>query len=59
MEHHDFLRELVQSPALSFCATITHLCRAIRKLAAVITDGEMHRRLYRGPPLYGPRPSEY
>lgn len=40
--------ELARSPTRSFAATVGHICRAIRKLSAVVSDEEAHRPLYRG-----------
>ena len=40
--------ELAQNPKLTFAATVGHLCRAIRKLAAVATPEEAEMPLWRG-----------
>lgn len=40
--------DVARSPTRSFSATIGHLCRAIRKLAAVATPEEATMPLYRG-----------
>ena len=56
---NDFLRQisalkgtlrqaLATHPAHTFAATVSHLCSAIRKLAAVATTEEATRTLYRG-----------
>ena len=37
-----------QHPSLTFAATVGHICRAIRKLAAVARPDEMGGALYRG-----------
>ena len=34
--------------ALTFAATVGHICRGIRKLAAVSTPAEVSGKLYRG-----------
>ena len=39
--------EMAKHPALTFAATVGHLCRAVRKLAAVATDEEARRPLWR------------
>jgi hypothetical protein len=45
----DTLRHrLACHPGLTFTATVGHLCRAIRKLAAVATDAEASQPLWRG-----------
>jgi len=38
---------LARDPQQTFCATAKHICRAIRKLAAVATAGEVTAPLYR------------
>ena len=43
-----FRSELAQHPALTFACTVGHLCRAIRKLAAVATPEEATEPLWRG-----------
>jgi len=43
-----FRSELAQHPALTFACTVGHLCRAIRKLAAVATPDEATEPLWRG-----------
>jgi len=40
-------REMARHPGLTFAATVGHLCRAVRKLAAVATDEEARRPLWR------------
>jgi hypothetical protein len=56
---NDFLRNIaklsdelrvhmVRHPSLTFAATIGHICRAIRKLAAVATDEESKQVVFRG-----------
>ena len=44
----EYRKALAQDPALTFASTVRHLCRAIRKLAAVTTPAEAARPLYRG-----------
>lgn len=43
-----FRAQVAQHPLLSFAATVGHICRAIRKLAAVATPEEANARLWRG-----------
>lgn len=43
-----FRLSLAQNPSLTFTATIGHICRAIRKLAAVATPEEATAPLWRG-----------
>jgi hypothetical protein len=46
---HGALRTaLARLPSVTFVATVGHLCRAIRKLAAVATPSEVEAPLYRG-----------
>jgi len=40
--------EVAQHPRLTYCSTIGHICRAIRKLAAVASDEEATASLWRG-----------
>ena len=40
--------DVARSPTRTFAATIGHLCRAIRKLAAIATPEEANTPLYRG-----------
>lgn len=44
----DFRTEVTCSPSLTFAATVGHICRAVRKLAAVATPEEAEAPLYRG-----------
>ena len=44
----DFRRKVAQHPDLTFSATVGHICRAIRKLAAVTTPEEAPTKLFRG-----------
>jgi len=43
-----YRREVTQHPSFTFAATVGHLCRAIRKLAAVATPEEAEIPLWRG-----------
>jgi len=43
-----YRREVAQHPSFTFAATVGHLCRAIRKLAAVATPEEAVTPLWRG-----------
>jgi hypothetical protein len=43
-----YRKELAELPRLTFCATVQHLCAAIRKLAAVSTREERSVPLWRG-----------
>ena len=40
--------QVAQHPGLTYACTVGHICRAIRKLAAVATPEEATARLYRG-----------
>ncbi len=40
--------QMARHPTLTFAATVGHLCRAIRKLAAVATDEESTQHVFRG-----------
>ena len=44
----NFRSRLAHDPRLTFCATVQHIINAIRKLAAVVTDDEAKRPLWRG-----------
>jgi hypothetical protein len=44
----EFRVEAARIPSLTFSATVGHLCRAIRKLAAVVMPEEARKKLYRG-----------
>ena len=44
----EFRRSVAHNPSLTFAATVGHICRAIRKLAAVATPEEATRPLWRG-----------
>ena len=44
----EFRVQLAKHTSLTFTATISHVCRAIRKLAAVATPEEASAPLYRG-----------
>jgi hypothetical protein len=44
----EFRRSVTHNPSLTFAATVGHICRAIRKLAAVATPEEATRPLWRG-----------
>ena len=44
----DYRLHLARAAAVTFTATIAHLCRAVRKLAAVATPAEVSRPLFRG-----------
>jgi len=43
-----FRDSVAKDPSLTFAATVRHLCRAIRKLAAVATPAETSQPLFRG-----------
>lgn len=43
-----FRRHTARDPAVTFTATVAHMCRAIRKLASVTTPAEASKPLYRG-----------
>ena len=44
----EFRAQVAQHPGLTFASTVGHICRAIRKLAAVATDEEAGKPLWRG-----------
>jgi len=44
----EFRTQVLCHPRLTLCATIGHICRAIRKLSAVTTPQEANEHLYRG-----------
>jgi len=44
----EFRQHMAHDPGLTFSATVGHLCRAIRKLAAVATEEEAKKPLLRG-----------
>jgi hypothetical protein len=46
--HGEYRSALARDTNLTFMATVGHLCRAIRKLAAVTTPAEASKPLYRG-----------
>jgi hypothetical protein len=52
-----FRSELARHPALTFAATVDHLCSAVRKLAAVATPDEAALTLYRG--VRGALPADF
>jgi len=41
-------RALAKSPALTFAATVGHICHAIRKLSVITPETELEKSLYRG-----------
>ena len=43
-----FRAQVAQHPGLTYAATVGHICRAIRKLAAVATPEEANAKLWRG-----------
>ena len=43
-----FRAQVGQHPGLTYAATVGHICRAIRKLAAVVTHEEASHKLWRG-----------
>jgi len=43
-----FRKQVAEHPDLTFACTVGHICRAIRKLAAVGTPDEAKEKLYRG-----------
>ncbi len=43
-----FRNQVAQHPGLTYASTVGHICRAIRKLAAVASDEEARKPLWRG-----------
>lgn len=54
----EFWAEMAQHSGLTFAATVGHICRAIRKLAAVATAKEATQPLWRGVRGVLPKTSE-